>query len=78
MTSSTPFLKFLVSCVRSEHLDPIEKVLHEHFPTRSQTLVRYLSVNLSNFDKPPPPPHEAPCTNSSRLGLNSEYLPLSF
>ena len=70
-----PFLKFLVSCLLSKHLDPVEKVLHEHFPQRSQTLAKYLSWTLSNFENnPPPPPHDAACTSSPRLGLNSEYL----
>jgi hypothetical protein len=71
----SPFLRFLVSCILSRHLDPIEKVLHEYFPKRSQTLAKYLSWTMSNFEtKPPPSPHDAACNNTSRLGLNSEYL----
>jgi hypothetical protein len=69
------FLKFLLSCLVSKHLDPVEKVLYEYFPKRSQTLAKYLSLTLSDFDiKPPPPSHDATCINSRRLGLNSEYL----
>ncbi|KAH9043433.1 hypothetical protein EDB84DRAFT_876809 [Lactarius hengduanensis] len=66
-----PFLRFLVSCLISKHLDPVEKVLYEHFPKRSQTLAKYLSLTLSDFDiKPPLPPHDATCISSHRLGLN--------
>ena len=69
------FLRFLLSCLVSRHLDPVEKVLYEYFPKRSQTLAKYLSLTLLDFDiKPPPPPHDATCINSHRLGLNSEYL----
>lgn len=73
--TQSPFLRLLVSCILSKYLDPVEKVLHEHFPKRSHTLAKYLFWTLSNFDnKPPPPPHHAACTNSPRLGLNCEYL----
>ncbi|KAH9063913.1 hypothetical protein EDB87DRAFT_78252 [Lactarius vividus] len=66
-----PFLRFLVSCLISKHLDPVEKVLYEHFPKRSQTLAKYLSLTLSGLDiKPPLPPHDATCISSHRLGLN--------
>ncbi|KAI0255008.1 hypothetical protein BJV78DRAFT_811027 [Lactifluus subvellereus] len=71
MSNPPPFIKFLVSCLLARHLDPVEKVLHEHFQKRSQTLANYLSLTLSNFEnQPPPPPHDAACTNSHRLGLN--------
>ncbi|KAI9461561.1 hypothetical protein BJY52DRAFT_1185389 [Lactarius psammicola] len=66
-----PFLRFLVSCLISKHLDPVEKVLYEYFPKRSQTLAKYLSLTLSDFDiKSPPPPHDATCISSHRLGMN--------
>jgi hypothetical protein len=69
------FLRFLVNCLTSKYLDPVEKVLYEYFPKRSQTLAKYLSFTLSDLDvKPPPPPHNATCISSHRLGLNSEYL----
>jgi hypothetical protein len=70
-----PFIKFLISCLLVRNLDPVEKILHEHFPKRSQTLSNYLSLTLSTFEhQPPPPPHDAACTSSHRLGLNREYL----
>ncbi|KAI0303693.1 hypothetical protein B0F90DRAFT_1313317 [Multifurca ochricompacta] len=71
MPNSPTFLRFLISCLLSKHLDPVEKILHEHFPKRSQTLAKYLALTMSNFEsEPPPPPHDVACIGSHRLGLN--------